>query len=157
MLDILYLKNTQIYGEFDEVENCYWFDFKQRKFLHNIDTFYYSVKFAQDFTSDTEDVSVLRFRRHFENLSRELEKSADYGASLSFYVPGLPNALNYRPFSYAGWYNICLECPDYFDIFLAPKVPHSSDGGASVTCECVVQIRSYMLWMYGVRTAYNRC
>lgn len=156
MIDRLYLKDTQIYNEFDEVENCYWFDFKQRKFLHNIDTFYYSVKFDQDFTADTKDFSVLRFRRHFENLSHELEKSADYGASLSFYVPGLPNALNYKPFSYAGWYNICLECPDYFDIFFAPKVPHSSDGGASVTCECVVQIRSYMLWMYGVRASYER-
>lgn len=156
MIDRLYLKDTQIYNEFDEVENCYWFDFKKLKFLHNIDTFYYSVKFEQDFTADTKDFSVLRFRRHFENLSHELEKSADYGASLSFYVPGLPNALNYKPFSYAGWYNICLECPDYFDIFFAPKVPHSSDGGASVTCECVVQIRSYMLWMYGVRMAYER-
>ena len=43
-----------------------------------------------------------------------------------------------------------------FDIFIAPVVPHGSDGGLSVTCEIVVQIRSYMLWMYGVHESFER-
>ncbi len=156
MVDVRVVKNSQIYNEFDEVENNYWFDFKKSKFLHNIDTFYYSVKFKQDFTADSHDLSVKRFRRYFDRLNDQLEKSGDFGASITVAFDGLPSALNFKPFSYAGWYNICLECPDYFDLFFAPKVPHSVDNGASVTCECVVQIRSYMLWMYGVKLAYER-
>lgn len=156
LLDKLYLKNTYIYNEFDEVENTYWFDFKRLKFLHNVDTFYYSVKFKNDFTNDSKDLSVKRFRRKFDAIGQEWEKLNDYSSGVSFFFDGLPGALNYKPFSYAGWYNICLECPELFDVFFAPKVPHSADNGDSVTCECVVQIRSYMLWMYGVHTAYER-
>lgn len=156
LLDLRFLKDTYIYNEFDEVENAYWFDFKKKKFLHNIDTFYYSVKFKQDFTADSKDLNVKRFRRHFEGIASMWEKLNDYSSGISFYLPELPGTLNYKPFTYAGWYNICLECPEYFDIFFAPKVPHSQDDGDSVTCECVVQIRSYMLWMYGVKLAYER-
>ncbi len=156
MIDVRVTKNSQIYNEFDEVENNYWFDFKKSKFLHNIDTFYYSVKFKQDFTADSSDLAVKRFRRYFSHLSDQLEKSNDYDSSITVTLPGLPSALNYKHFSFAGFYNICLECPEYFDMFFAPIVPHSVDNGASVTCECVVQIRSYMLWLYGVKLAYER-
>lgn len=156
MLDLRFLKDTYIYNEFDEVENVYWFDFKKKKFLHNIDTFYYSVKFKQDFTADSKDLSVKRFRRYFENIAASWEKLNDYDSGVSVFLPELPGTLNYKPFTFAGYYNICLECPEYFDMFFAPKVPHSMDDGKSVTCECVVQIRSYMLWMYGVKLAYER-
>lgn len=156
LLDLRFLKDTYIFNEFDEVENTYWFDFKKSKFLHNVDTFYYSVKFKNDFTADSKDLAVKRFRRKFDAISQEWEKLNDYGSGVPFYLPELPSTLNYKPFSYAGWYNICLECPELFDIFFAPKVPHSQDNGESVTCECVVQIRSYMLWMYGVKLSYER-
>lgn len=156
LIDLRDLKNTQIYNEFDEVENTYWFDYKKNKFLHNIDTFYYSVKFQNDFTADSTDKRVKHFRHCMEYYSDQFDKSNDFGAGIQFFVDGLPSALNFKPFGYAGWYNICLECPEYFDIFFAPKVPHASDGDKSVTCECVVQIRSYMLWMYGVKNAYEQ-
>lgn len=155
LLDLRVLEKTQIYHDFDEVENQYWFDFKKSKFLHNIDTFYYSVKFAQDFTCDSTDYRVKHFRRFFDDIYHDMEKNNLYGSTATFFCPGLESALNVKPFNYAGWFTICLECPDYFDIFFAPKVPHSQDNGESVTCECVVQIRSYMLWMYGVRRAYE--
>lgn len=156
LLDLRFLKDIYIYNEFDEVENVYWFDFKKKKFLHNIDTFYYSVKFKQDFTADSKDLSVKRFRRYFENIAASWEKLNDYDSGVSVFLPELPGTLNYKPFTFAVYYNICLECPEYFDMFFAPKVPHSMDDGKSVTCECVVQIRSYMLWMYGVKLAYER-
>lgn len=156
LVDVRLIKDTYVYNEFDEVENTYWFDFKQKKFLHNIDTFYYAVKFKQDFTADSKDVKVKDFRRKFEALSREWDNQNAFNSSISFFVPGMPDALNYTPFSYAFFYNVKLECPELFDIFFAPKVPHSADNGESNTCECVVQIRSYMLWMYGVKLAYER-
>ena len=156
LVDVRLIKDTYVYNEFDEVENTYWFDFKQKKFLHNIDTFYYAVKFKQDFTADSKDMKVKDFRRKFEALSREWDNQNAFNSSVSFFVPGMPDALNYTPFSYAFFYNVKLECPELFDIFFAPKVPHSADNGESNTCECVVQIRSYMLWMYGVKLSYER-
>lgn len=101
-------------------------------------------------------MKVKDFRRKFEALSREWDNQNAFNSSISFFVPGMPDALNYTPFSYAFFYNVKLECPELFDIFFAPKVPHSADNGESNTCECVVQIRSYMLWMYGVKLAYER-
>ena len=35
---------------------------KQNKFIHNIDTFYYSIKLDGDFTVDSVDSKVIRFR-----------------------------------------------------------------------------------------------
>lgn len=32
LLDKLYIKNSFVFQEFDEVENNYWFDFKQKNF-----------------------------------------------------------------------------------------------------------------------------
>ena len=114
-------KILSFFQEFDEVENNYWFDFKQKKFLHNIDTFYYSVKFKQDFTAGSKDLKVKHFRKRFELLGMEWERLNDYSSGVSFYFDGLPGTLNYKPFRYAGFYNVMLECPELFDIFLAPK------------------------------------
>lgn len=118
LVDVRLIKDTYVYNEFDEVENTYWFDFKQKKFLHNIDTFYYAVKFKQDFTADSKDMKVKDFRRKFEALSREWDNQNAFNSSISFFVPGMPDALNYTPFSYAFFYNVKLECPELFDIFL---------------------------------------
>ena len=35
-----------------------WFGYAQKKFLHNIDTFYYSVKFRNDFRLKSKDPQV---------------------------------------------------------------------------------------------------
>ena len=137
------IQHTKIYQEFDDENQKYWFDFKQKKFLHNIDTFYYSVKLVEDFTNDSSDDSVLRFRKFFEQKKSILDSRYD-------------RSLNLCAGSYAGFFSIRLECPEWFDIFIAPSVPHGSDGGFSVTSEIVVQLRSYMLWMYGVHEAFER-
>lgn len=130
----------------------YWFDFKKKKFLHNIDTFYYSVKFTNDFTADSNDKFVIFFRNRFENLYKELGRT--FTDSIPYYVESLGN-LNLLPISFSHFYSICLEKPDDFHIFIAPCVPKGASD-ESVTCECIVQIRSNMLWMYGVREAFKR-
>ena len=148
--------NSIIFQELDDESKKYWFDFKKTKFLHNIDTFYYSVKFQNDFTADTSDRDVLRFRSFF----RQKYELLDNSPSLEFLPldfgpdPGL--RLNLRKFSFAHMYTICLEYPEWFDIFMAPSVPAGSAGSPSVTCEMVVQVRSYMLWMYGVHESFER-
>lgn len=62
------IEKTQIFQDFNQNQEQieYWFDFRQKKFLHNIDTFYYSVKLNEDFTDDSKDAAVLEFRKFFE-------------------------------------------------------------------------------------------
>ena len=141
-----------IYQELDEKNRNFWFDYKQKKFLHNIDTFYYSVKLCDDFRSDTNDLSVIKFRKVFQNLKDQM----GYNDSIPFYLNSLGENMNLLSLSFGKYYNICLECPDYFHVFIASKVPPGADGSSSVTCEIIVQIRSYMLWMYGVHAAFER-
>lgn len=145
------LSGVEIYQEFSQEQRDFWFDVKQRKFLHNIDTFYYSVKLHNDFTVNTVDQAVVQFRKKFEMLRDKM----GYDDCLPFYVEGVGN-LNLLNFSYGKYYNICLECPDYFHMFIAGKVPPSAGGEESVTCEIIMQIRSYMLWMYGVHESFRR-
>ena len=94
LIDKLYIKKSFIYNEFDEVENTYWFDFKQKKFLHNIDTFYYSVKFKNDFTNDSKDLSVKRFRRKFDAIGQSLARIScvfsDHVLQPRGHTPGKP-------------------------------------------------------------------
>lgn len=129
-----------------------WFDFKQRKFLHNIDTFYYSVKFKNDFRFDTKDKSVRNFRKYFEKKYNQLQHFGDLS---DFYLHDLGNNLVLKKVTFSRFYSICLSYPEYFDIFIASVVPPGSDGRESVTCECIVQLRSYFLWQFGVNAAFE--
>lgn len=140
-----------IFTEFCDVERCHWLDVKQKKFLHNVDTFYYSVKFKNDFRQNSNDVQVKRMRNFFTLKYSELQRYADN----DFYVPNLGENLVLRPVTFSRFYNTCLSYPEYFDIFLATTVPKAPDGGESVTCECIVQLRSYFLWQMGVKDAFE--
>lgn len=130
----------------------YWFSFKKSKFLHNIDTFYYSVKFCNDFRQETHDKHVLRFREFFKMRYDYLRKS---DSEEDFSIPALDADLVLKPVTFSRFYSVCLSHPEYYDIFFAPVVPKASDGGESLTCECIVQIRSYMLWQFGVKDCFE--
>lgn len=67
----------------------------------------------------------------------------------------LPERRRYIAVTFSRFYTTCLSYPEYFDIFLASVVPKAADGGESVTSECIVQIRSYMLWQYGMRDSFE--
>lgn len=129
-----------------------WFDFKQKKFMHNIDTFYYSVKFKNDFRFDTKDKSVRNLRKYFEKKYNQLQH---FGDSSDFYLHDLGKNLVLKKVTFSRFYSICLSYPEYFDIFIASVVPPGSDGRESVTCECIVQLRSYFLWQFGVNAAFE--
>ena len=146
------MMNNRIYDELCADERANWFELKGKKFLHNIDTFYYSVKLLNDFRDDTKDLSCLRLRTYFN----EYKKNKCIFDFVTLDIPGYDGQLNYIPFGhFGGYYNIRIECPDMFDIFIAPSVPQGSDGGESVTSELIVQIRSYMLWQYGATKAFE--
>lgn len=153
-LNMIDLRRTQskIFTEFSEEKKQYWFDMNQKKFLHNVDTFYYSVKLENDFTENSHDKGYLKLTKFF---NKYLEDIHEYqGIKPVYFIKA--EHLNLRNFTFSRYYNICVECPDLFDIFIASKVPPSSAGEQSVTSEIIVQIRSYMLWLYGVHESFVR-
>ena len=154
MIDF-YAKESMIYKEMDAENQEYWLDYRQRKFLHNIDTFYYSVKLKNDCSRKSKDVAVKKFRNYFAARLRDIKADECCYNSLSFYLLGMKTNLNLKPFHYAYFYSVMLECPDYFDIFVATTTPASQEGDESVTPEFIVQIRSYMLWIYGVQKCFE--
>jgi len=156
MMFFIHVDETKIFQEMSPENRKFWFDFQDKKFLHNIDTFYYSVKYQNDFTADTKSREVKRLRLYFRNRYDSIFDEKGYDGFGVFPLPGLHD-LNIVPFSFSRFYTVCLQYPEYFDIFIAPKVPRAGNGESkSVTCEVIVQIRSYMLWMYGVHAAYEK-
>ena len=152
MLNKRLFNDNQLYTEMSPEEQEHWFTFKDKKFLHNIDTFYYSVKFKNDFRLKTRDSKVERMRRYFKTKYEWLDNNDDLG---DVHLPDLGKNLVLRRASFSHFYTTCLSYPEYFDIFLATVVPKAADGGKSVTCELIVQIRSYMLWTMGVKDAFE--
>lgn len=155
MVDVQRIEKSALYQEMNE-DNCsYWFDMKCKKFLHNIDTFYYSVKLAEDFTYESQDKKVLAFRRAVEDINKKVALKSFTGDVVQFKVQNMEEYLNVLPLHFSKYYTFCLESPEEFDIFIAPVVPGSVDG-SSVTSEIIVQIRANMLWNLGAQLAFAR-
>lgn len=152
MIDKHNSTDNRLFYEMTLDEQDEYFTFSKNKFMHNIDTFYYSVKFKNDFRLKTEDESALKLRRYFKYKYDQLNNGNFEAGEIH---PKIGKELVLRPVTFSRFYNTCLSYPEYFDIFLASVVPKAADGGMSVTCECIVQIRSYMLWQYGVRDAFE--
>lgn len=143
MIDTRFTKCI-IYDELDEDDQVAFFNIRQRKFVHNVDTFYYSVTFNDDFLKDSTEYGVKQLRlffQKFHNLTFEqFEPVPDFDIEYQ---------LNYRPFTFSRFYSVCLECPDRFDIFIAPTVPNAD------TAPIIVQLRSEFLWSIGYKAAFE--
>lgn len=144
MIDKYALK-TKVYTELNEEQRNYFFDFRKFKFLHQIDTFYYSVKLDGDFSATTCDPRVIKLRNYFKN---QFEKMMNFE---NVYTSDLlPSDLVLKKSGFAGFYNIHLEKSEMFDIFIAMSVPSDE------TTQVLVQLRSNALWLYGVHETYKR-
>jgi hypothetical protein len=152
MIDNRKFNQNRLYYEMLLDEQSDWFSYNRYSFLNNVDTFYYSVKFKNDFRDNTKDAAVLKLRKYFNMEYRYLSNMESPGDIM---IPGTGRYLTLKTVTFSRFYNICLSFPEYFDIFFAPIVPKGADGGESVTSECVVQIRSYMLWQMGVRDCFE--
>ncbi len=144
------ITDSMIYAELNDKD--YWFDYKKQKFLHAIDTFYYSIKLDNDFTKKSTDIHVKRLREYFASMDK-----GGYDTCVSLVIPGIQESLIYRDWRFGFFYNICIEVPEMFDIFIADTVPGMEDDeNESNTSEIIVQIRSYPLWEMGVVQAYKK-
>lgn len=145
------------------MDTGYWYGRKKKKFLHNIDTFYYSVKLYNDLTRNSQDADVARFRRLVERYQHtdaecmpfsEVPYRQSMGATKGSH--GGSSCVNYRHGTYGYFYSFILEVPGRFDVAFAPIVPPSASGMGSVTSEIVVMIRSQMLWELGASAAFEQ-
>ena len=94
MIDTQRIGKSVLFQEMNEVDCSYWYECKTKKFLHNIDTFYYSVKLQEDFTVESRDVNVLAFRREVERLQLRQVKKQFTGNVMQLFVPGMADYLN---------------------------------------------------------------
>ena len=66
MLDKRQNNDNILYHDMPLEDQYEWFGYTHKKFLHNIDTFYYSVKFRNDFRLKSKDPQVEKLRKFFK-------------------------------------------------------------------------------------------
>lgn len=123
-------KNNLIFNEFNDKEQEYWFDFKQQKYLHNIDTYYYSVSIENN--SDG-----------FKNFIEDLKTDKEAASKCDFKISSCGSKYICNGYSF-GIYKFDIELPDEYLILVADHVPNED------TPNVIVQLRSYYLWLHGV-------
>ena len=135
----------------------FWFSKKNKKFLHNIDSLYFSVFLEEDFTKHETinhkgvrvHPSVRRLRTVIDRYEREVEYSSAFSEFNCDYV------INFLKLgSHAHMFTFHLECPGRFDVYIAPYVPKNEKGGC-VTNQIHVQIRAEYLWEVGPKLAFD--
>ena len=131
------------------IDRDYWFAKTEKKFLHNIDTFYYSVKLCNDLTRESTDPDVLRLRRVIDKYH-----ALDVDSTL-FREVAYPVEVMYRYGTYHSYYNFILDIPEKYDFCIAPVVPPAASGIGSVTSEIVVKIHARVLWELGATLAFE--
>ena len=123
---------SRIYNEFDEKERDL-FSINSKKFVHNVDTLYYSIKLKGD-TVENENDSIKKFTTflsYFKNDTSLENEFFDYETEF-IYTSGSFSFYKYK-----------LSYGNFFDVFVAENIPNLN------TPRIVVQIRSVMLWGIG--------
>ena len=135
----------RIYRHMGLIEFDKYFGTAEDVFLHNIDTFYYSVMLDEDFSDQSEDNTVLRMREFFQQFRDclSLEETVEFPSENAI-LKRLRIVIRTIPM-----YEFHVSFPEMFDIFIARTVPNSE------TPQLHVQIRSYMLWLKGAQDAYE--
>jgi len=136
------IKNTLIYNELLN-ENVNYFDCKGLKFIHNIDTLYYSVFIANDSMniSNNKDIEKL-----ISDLAVKKENVINSGKDIYFLEEDelLLTRTRFKLYEY------CLRVNNMFDIFISSYLPNE------VTPRIVVQLRSIGLWLDGDKKLINK-
>lgn len=121
------------------MEKDYWFSKKEKKFLKNIDTFYYAVYFKESFLADDHCEAVEKLRAFCDDLKKNYE-------SKDLYFSDHHVIFQNGSFSF---YNVRFSAPDFFDFFVAPVV-YTKD-----TPIGILQLRSRCLWEDGIYAAFD--
>lgn len=134
------LENTLLYKENakNDVFLKEYFDLKKQKFIHNVDSLYYTV----DISSDWNEHEGVKKLVEFLNIRKNdvLESTEDFTVLLPQFGQDKELKMNGIGFSI---YSYDIESQDEFIVFVARKVPTKE------TPPVIVQIRSQYLWLNG--------
>ena len=136
-------KNTLIFKENNDVFNEEYFDLSRQKYIHNIDTLYYTVYI--DVEDYNNDVNVKSFINYL-NVKRD-EIQSTFESSCYHEVN---SKLISQGYSFSKLYKYSIESPDEYVIFVAEKK------ATDKTPELIVQLRSEFLWINGEHAAIEK-
>lgn len=130
-----------IYSELDKEKNLQFFDRKDKKFLHNIDSFYYVIKVKNDWN---HDANCILFKSYLESYKKETRKTYEpvvmfqnHELLSKLSTKYVMNGLSFQKYEY----DICV--PDKFNCFVLANQLNND------TPEFWVQVRSQYLWLDG--------
>lgn len=126
-------KNTLIYNENSVEFNKSFFDLWDKRFLHNIDSLYYTVKVCNEWDNDS---GCCKLKAYLDNLHDKAVKS-DFVIAENFGTEFICNGIGFSVYKYD------LEIKNEFICFFANSCINKD------TPEIIVQIRSAWLWLVG--------
>jgi hypothetical protein len=136
-----FAKRTAIFQELDNDKRKLFFDFKSKKFLHNIDSLYFSIKVKNDWKYDPGVQLLLKFLegyreqaiKSFEPLVmfQNDEKLSEMGTEF------IMNGIGFKPYTYD------IQKVDKYTMFVMGYELNKD------TPQLMIQLRSQNLWLYG--------
>ncbi|WP_036150098.1 hypothetical protein, partial [Lysinibacillus odysseyi] len=141
-------KKSLIYKEMFDEKRTYFFDMKQKKFLHNIDTLYYVVKVKTDWLYDPNAIYFKDLLQAYQNKAFSTPDMLPVFTSEDLDGKAVPKAeWMMNGVAASKIYRYDLQQPDKFAVFIAPSTPNEN------TPEIIVQLRSQYLWLEGEKQA----
>lgn len=127
-------KESLLYKELSAEDSKRYFDLSRQKFVHNIDSFYYSVSILNDWEHDP---AAVVFRDYLEIQRQKAVNSLEPHVLDYLGTDYVMNGIGSKPYLWD------LEKKDQYMMFFLSKKMNDK------TPEIWVQIRSQYLWLYG--------
>ena len=136
----LWVSRSEVFDEFSAEEQEKYFSLKQKKFIADIDNYYYSVSLCEDF----DEMKSGLIDKLIADLSA-LKEKFDYKSQDKLDFMGL----DYYPFGLK-FYNNRLSMNECFDILICNTLPNKA------TPRILIQLRARYLWMEGTKKCIKK-
>jgi len=133
------VKETQLFNELSFEKQNRYFNLTRSKYLHNIDTLYYTIRIKED---SNDDIKLIDMFRQLDEIKVKVKDTNNKDVPQFF-------GHNVKLGSYGMVYNFRLQEPDLYDIYISDYLPNKN------TPRIVVQLRAYGLWTHGVEEMIN--
>lgn len=136
------IQRTKIFNEMNESDKLKYFDCIKSKYIHHIDTLYYSVFIKNDIIGNTPAglLDMIEYLNNFKTIVEEVKEDIWFNAE---------RTLLYKK-RRIQMYEHCVSLNNYFDIFIASSIPNEN------TPRIVIQLRSIGLWELGEYELLNK-
>lgn len=128
----LRVKRSDVFGEFTEYEQNSYFDLKDKKYLADLDNFYFNLYLDEETCKEEIEYFIKKLDKLKEAFDIKSENKIDF-YDFDFY-----------PFRYK-CYDYRLQVPECFDVLIAKTLPNEA------TPRIQIQLRSRFLWIDGCK------